>query len=79
MNKKYYENLLNLKIENHIALLKKMFIEDKMQEKIIKCTSMEEAFNVIKKVSFNWKFYGMLIFKVCDPIRVIAKMVKNLN
>ena len=36
------------KHDNHLALLKKMFIEDKIQNKIIKCTSMESAFNIIK-------------------------------
>ena len=29
-------------------LLEKMFIEDRMQDKILKCSTMEEAFNIIK-------------------------------
>lgn len=36
------------KHDNHLALLKKMFIEDKMQNKIVNCKTMEEAFNIIK-------------------------------
>lgn len=38
----------NRKHDNHLALLYKMFITDRMQDKIIKCTKMEEAFNIIK-------------------------------
>ena len=38
----------NKKHENHIALLEKMFIKDRMQDKIINSKSMEEAFNIIK-------------------------------
>lgn len=37
------------KHDNHLALLNKMFIIDKMQDKIINCQTMEEAFNIIKK------------------------------
>ena len=33
---------------NHLALLNKMFNEDKMQSKIVKCKTMEQAFNIIK-------------------------------
>ncbi len=36
------------KHDNHLALLYKMFVTDRMQDKIIKCTKMEEAFNIIK-------------------------------
>lgn len=36
------------KHDNHLALLYKMFITDRIQDKIIKCTKMEEAFNIIK-------------------------------
>ena len=36
------------KHDNHLALLYKMFITDRMQDKIIKCTKMEDAFNIIK-------------------------------
>lgn len=36
------------KHDNHLALLNKMFIQDKMQDKIIKSTSMKEAFDIIK-------------------------------
>lgn len=36
------------KHDNHLALLNKMFIIDKVQYKIIKTKSMEEAFNIIK-------------------------------
>ena len=36
------------KHDNHLALLYKMFITDRMQDKIIKCTKMEEVFNIIK-------------------------------
>lgn len=36
------------KHDNHLALLNKMFMIDKMQDKILKCKTMEEAFNIIK-------------------------------
>ena len=36
------------KHDNHLALLNKMFNEDKIQNKIVKCETMEEAFNIIK-------------------------------
>lgn len=36
------------KHDNHLALLYKMFVTDRMQDKIIKCAKMEEAFNIIK-------------------------------
>ena len=36
------------KHDNHLALLNKMFNEDKIQDKIVKCKTMEEAFNIIK-------------------------------
>ena len=36
------------KHDNHLALLNKMFNEDKIQNKLIKCKAMEEAFNLIK-------------------------------
>ena len=36
------------KHDNHLALLNKMFNIDKMQNKIIKCKTMKEAFNIIK-------------------------------
>lgn len=36
------------KHDNHLALLNKMFVIDKMQEKIIKAKTMEEAFHIIK-------------------------------
>lgn len=36
------------KHDNHLALLNKMFIEDKMQYKILKCKTMQEAFNIVK-------------------------------
>ena len=37
------------KHENHIALLEKMFKEDKIQFKIMESKNMEEAFNIIKQ------------------------------
>ncbi len=36
------------KHDNHLALLKKMFVEDNMQEKILSCKTMKDAFNIIK-------------------------------
>lgn len=36
------------KHDNHLALLKKMFLEDKIYDKLITCKNMEEAFNIIK-------------------------------
>ena len=36
------------KHDNHLALLNKMFNEDRIEEKIVKCNTMEEAFNIIK-------------------------------
>ena len=41
------------KHDNHLALLNKMFNEDKMQNKIVKCKTMEEAFNIIKSYPLN--------------------------
>ncbi len=38
----------NHKHDNHLALLQKMFLEDNMQDKILKCKSMEEAFCILK-------------------------------
>ena len=42
------------KHENHIALLEKMFIKDKMQNKILESENMEDAFNIIK----NYELIG---------------------
>lgn len=36
------------KHDNHLALLDKMFNIDKIQDKIIKCNTMQDAFNIIK-------------------------------
>lgn len=36
------------KHDNHLALLNKMFKIDRVQDKIINCQNMEEAFNIIK-------------------------------
>lgn len=36
------------KHDNHLMLLEKMFLIDRMQDKILKCNNMEEAFNIIK-------------------------------
>lgn len=36
------------KHDNHLALIKKMFIEDKMQDKILLCKTMKEAFEIIR-------------------------------
>lgn len=36
------------KHDNHLALLNKMFNIDKIQSKILKCKTMEDAFNIIK-------------------------------
>ena len=36
------------KHDNHLALLDKMFIKDKIQNKLLACKTMEEAFNIIK-------------------------------
>lgn len=36
------------KHDNHLALLQKMFLEDKMQDKILKCKNMKEAFEIIE-------------------------------
>ena len=44
------------KHDNHLALLNKMFKEDRIQEKIIKCKTMEEAFNIIKSYSLIGNF-----------------------
>lgn len=38
----------DLKHQNHLALLEEMFLKDKIQEKIITSTSMEEVFNILK-------------------------------
>lgn len=42
------------KHENHIALLEKMFIKDKMQNKILESENMEKAFNIIR----NYELIG---------------------
>jgi len=44
------------KHENHIALLEKMFIKDKMQNKILNAKTMEEAFNIIKSYELIGNF-----------------------
>ncbi len=36
------------KHDNHLALLKQMFLKDKIYEKIIECKTMKEAFNILK-------------------------------
>jgi hypothetical protein len=36
------------KHDNHLALLNKMFVIDKIQDKIVNCKTMEEGFNIIK-------------------------------
>ncbi len=36
------------KHDNHLALLNKMFFEDKMQNKILSCDTMQKAFEIIK-------------------------------
>ncbi|MBO5476815.1 MAG: hypothetical protein J6A15_03555 [Clostridia bacterium] len=38
----------DLKHQNHLALLEEMFLKDKVQEKIINSSSMEEVFNIFK-------------------------------
>lgn len=44
------------KHENHIALLEKMFIKDKMQNKILNSKNMKEAFNIIKSYELIGNF-----------------------
>ncbi len=36
------------KHDNHLALLNKMFVVDKVQNKILECKNMKEAFNIIR-------------------------------
>lgn len=36
------------KHDNHLALLQKMFLEDKMHDKILECKNMKEAFEIIE-------------------------------
>lgn len=36
------------KHDNHLALLNKMFVVDKVQNKILECKTMKDAFNIIK-------------------------------
>lgn len=36
------------KHDNHLALLNKMFNEDNVQEKLIRCKTMEEGFNILR-------------------------------
>ncbi len=38
----------NRKHDNHLALIEKMFIKDKIDEKIIACRTMKEAFLIVK-------------------------------
>ena len=44
------------KHDNHLALLNKIFIIDKVQDKILKCTNMEQAFKIIKSYSLIGNF-----------------------
>ena len=44
------------KHENHLALIEKMFIKDKMQNKILEAKNMEEAFNIIKNYDLIGNF-----------------------
>lgn len=37
------------KHENHLALLENMFFNDKVQDKLVQCKTMEEAFHIIKR------------------------------
>ena len=46
----------NFKHDNHLALLHKMFLEDFVQDKIIKSKSMEEAFNILRGYSLIGNF-----------------------
>lgn len=39
-----YEN----KHDNHLELLKKMFVTDRVHDKILKCLTMKDAFNILK-------------------------------
>ena len=38
----------DLKHQNHLALIQKMFLKDNMQDKILKCNDMEEAFCILR-------------------------------
>lgn len=38
----------DLKHDNHLALLKKMFVTDRIQDKIVKCNKMVDVFNILK-------------------------------
>ncbi len=51
----------NRKHDNHLALLNKMFKEDKIQYKIIKCKTMEEAFTLIKSYPLIGNFMAYQI------------------
>ena len=53
----YEVSLWDRKHDNHLALLNKMFNEDKIQDKIVKCKTMEEAFNIIKSYPFFYFYY----------------------
>ena len=44
------------KHQNHIALLEKMFIKDRMQNKILEAKTMKEAFNIIKSYELIGNF-----------------------
>ena len=37
------------KHDNHLALLEEMFLSDKIGDFLVKCSTMEEAFNILKK------------------------------
>lgn len=44
------------KHENHLALLEKMFIKDKMQNKIVEARNMQEVFDIIKEYELIGNF-----------------------
>ena len=50
------------KHDNHLALLNKMFNEDKIQKKLVKCKNMKEAFNILKEYPLigNFMAYQLL-------------------
>ena len=63
----------NRKHDNHLALLNKMFNEDKIQDKIIKCNTMEEAFNIIKSYPLIGNFMAYQLVTDINYSEVVNK------
>lgn len=60
------------KHDNHLALLHKMFNEDKIQEKLVKCKTMEEAFHIMKSYPLLGNFMAYQLVTDINYSEVVA-------